>query len=172
MIIKDINLFDKDISKFSNREVFVEREIPYFFFKTLSKKNRVKVVNDICNELKSVKNIIEINNSRKAHLYDGIALVKFFYWLEKNLDKPGAAPLLCAGITMYSPLRQYNVSKGDKVDIIQSIGTIFISASGVALENGQKGEKIRVMNLSSEKNLVAWVLNEKKVTTQTNINRN
>jgi hypothetical protein len=28
------------------------------------------------------------------------------------------------------------------------------------------------MNLSSEKNLVAWVLNEKKVTTQTNINRN
>ena len=64
------------------------------------------------------------------------------------------------------------ISKGDKIDIIQSIGTIFISASGVALENGQKGEKIRVMNLSSEKNLVAWVLNEKKVTTQTNINRN
>ena len=87
MIVKDINIFDKDISKFSNREVFVEREIPYFFFKTLSKKNRVKVVNDICNELKSVKNVIEINNSRKAHLYDGIALVKFFYWLEKNLDK-------------------------------------------------------------------------------------
>ena len=49
---------------------------------------------------------------------------------------------------------------------------INISVSGVALENGQKGEKIRVMNLSSEKNLVAWVLNEKKVTTQTNINRN
>ena len=64
------------------------------------------------------------------------------------------------------------ISKGDKIDIIKSIGTIFISASGVALENGQKGEKIRVMNLSSEKNLVAWVLNEKKVTTQTNINRN
>ena len=64
------------------------------------------------------------------------------------------------------------ISKGDKIDIIKSIGTIFISASGVALENGQKGEKIRVMNLSSEKNLVAWVLNEKKVTTQTKINRN
>ena len=32
MIVKDINLFDKDISKFSNEEVFVEREIPYFFF--------------------------------------------------------------------------------------------------------------------------------------------
>ena len=87
MIVKDINLFDKDISKISNEEVFVEREIPYFFFKTLIKKNKVKVVNDICNDLKSVKNTVEINNSRKAHLYDGIALVKFFYWLEKNLDK-------------------------------------------------------------------------------------
>ena len=64
------------------------------------------------------------------------------------------------------------INKGDRIDIIQSIGTVFISASGVALENGQKGEKIRVMNLSSEKNLVAWVLNEKKVTTQTKINRN
>ena len=64
------------------------------------------------------------------------------------------------------------INKGDKIDIIQSIGTVFISASGVALENGQKGEKIRVMNLSSEKNLVAWVLNEKKVTIQTKININ
>ena len=85
MIVKDINLFDKDISKFSNEGSFLLNEkFPYFFFKTLSKKNRVKVVNDICNDLKSVKNIIEINNSRKAHLYDGIALVKFFYWLEKK----------------------------------------------------------------------------------------
>ena len=43
---------------------------------------------------------------------------KFVLRLEKNLDKPDAAPLLCAGITMYSPLRQYNVSKGDKIGII------------------------------------------------------
>ena len=67
---------------------------------------------------------------------------------------------------------EWVINKGDKIDIIQSAGGINISASGVALENGQKGEKIKVMNLSSEKNLVAWVLNEKKVTTQTNINRN
>ena len=46
------------------------------------------------------------------------------------------------------------------------------SASGVALENGQKGEKIRVMNLSSEKNLVAWVINEKKVSIKAKINSN
>ena len=64
------------------------------------------------------------------------------------------------------------INKGDKIDIIQNAGGINISASGVALENGQKGEKIRVKNLSSEKRLVAWVINEKKVSIQAKINSN
>ncbi len=35
-----------------------------------------------------------------------------------NLDPASAAPLLCAGITTYSPLRHWNVSKGQKVGIV------------------------------------------------------
>jgi len=35
-----------------------------------------------------------------------------------RLDPAGAAPLLCAGITTYSPLRHWNVSKGQKVGIV------------------------------------------------------
>ncbi len=35
-----------------------------------------------------------------------------------NLDKAAAAPLLCAGITTYSPLHQYGVKKGMTVGII------------------------------------------------------
>ncbi|MGQ0722480.1 MAG: NAD(P)-dependent alcohol dehydrogenase [Candidatus Eiseniibacteriota bacterium] len=34
----------------------------------------------------------------------------------KNL--PGVAPLLCAGITTYSPMRHWNVSKGQKVGVV------------------------------------------------------
>lgn len=33
-------------------------------------------------------------------------------------DKHGAAPLLCAGITTYSPLRHWGVGKGKKVGIV------------------------------------------------------
>src|SRR5208282_3304815 len=33
-------------------------------------------------------------------------------------DPAGAAPLLCAGITTYSPLRHWNVGKGQKVGIV------------------------------------------------------
>ncbi len=65
---------------------------------------------------------------------------------------------------------EWVIKKGDKIDIIQSAGGVNISASGVALENGQKGEKIKVMNLSSEKNLVAWVVNDKKVSIKAKIN--
>ena len=35
-----------------------------------------------------------------------------------NLDPASAAPLLCAGITTYSPLRHYGVEPGDKVGIL------------------------------------------------------
>ncbi|MCY1008353.1 NAD(P)-dependent alcohol dehydrogenase [Nannocystis pusilla] len=35
-----------------------------------------------------------------------------------GLDPAGAAPLLCAGITTYSPLRQYGCKKGDRVAVV------------------------------------------------------
>jgi uncharacterized zinc-type alcohol dehydrogenase-like protein len=35
-----------------------------------------------------------------------------------NVDLAGAAPLLCAGITTYSPLRRWGVTKGKKVGIV------------------------------------------------------
>ena len=38
--------------------------------------------------------------------------------IPKNLDPAAAAPLLCAGITTYSPLRHWNVGKGQKVGVV------------------------------------------------------
>ncbi|MCC6427449.1 MAG: NAD(P)-dependent alcohol dehydrogenase [Phycisphaerales bacterium] len=35
-----------------------------------------------------------------------------------NLDPAAAAPLLCAGITTYSPLRRWKVAKGQKIGIV------------------------------------------------------
>src|ERR1700720_2406 len=35
-----------------------------------------------------------------------------------NLDPAGAAPLLCAGITTYSPLRHWTVARGQKVGVV------------------------------------------------------
>ena len=43
---------------------------------------------------------------------------EFVLKIPKNLDLAATAPLLCAGITTYSPLRYHNVSKGQKVGVV------------------------------------------------------
>jgi uncharacterized zinc-type alcohol dehydrogenase-like protein len=42
---------------------------------------------------------------------------KFVFKVPANLDHAGTAPLLCAGITTYSPMRHWGVGKGKKVGI-------------------------------------------------------
>ncbi len=42
----------------------------------------------------------------------------FVLRVPKQLDPAATAPLLCAGITTYSPLRHWNVKKGQKVGIV------------------------------------------------------
>jgi uncharacterized zinc-type alcohol dehydrogenase-like protein len=43
---------------------------------------------------------------------------RFVLRIPSNLDLAAVAPLLCAGITTYSPLRHWNVGKGTKVGIV------------------------------------------------------
>jgi alcohol dehydrogenase (NADP+) len=43
---------------------------------------------------------------------------RFVLRVPSNLDLAGAAPLLCAGITTYSPMRHWCISKGKKVGVV------------------------------------------------------
>jgi len=43
---------------------------------------------------------------------------RFVLHVPSNLDPAGAAPLLCAGITTYSPMRHWGVTKGKKVGVV------------------------------------------------------
>jgi alcohol dehydrogenase (NADP+) len=50
---------------------------------------------------------------------DGIVVdERFVLHVPSNLDLAGAAPLLCAGITTYSPMRHWGVTKGKKVGVV------------------------------------------------------
>lgn len=42
----------------------------------------------------------------------------FVLHIPENLDKKATGPLLCAGITTWSPLSHWNIKKGDKVGVI------------------------------------------------------
>ena len=43
---------------------------------------------------------------------------RFVLRVPSNLDLAGAAPLLCAGITTYSPMRHWGIGKGKKVGVV------------------------------------------------------
>ncbi|XXF79644.1 NAD(P)-dependent alcohol dehydrogenase [Myxococcaceae bacterium GXIMD 01537] len=60
---------------------------------------------------------------RKTPTYGGystetVVSERFAVKVPAGLDLAGAAPLLCAGITTYSPLRQWNCKKGDRVAVV------------------------------------------------------
>jgi uncharacterized zinc-type alcohol dehydrogenase-like protein len=52
--------------------------------------------------------------------YSGSIVVdeRFVLRIPANLDLAATAPLLCAGITTYSPMRHWNVGKGKKVGVV------------------------------------------------------
>lgn len=60
---------------------------------------------------------------RSTRTYGGysshvVVTERFALKVPETLDPAGAAPLLCAGITTYSPLRRWNCKKGDKVAVV------------------------------------------------------
>src|SRR5262245_5015204 len=67
--------------------------------------------------------------------------------IPKSIPLEGAAPLLCAGITTYSPLRQFGVKSGDKVAVIGLGG---LGHMAVKLAKAM-GAKVTVLSHSSGK---------------------
>lgn len=72
-------------------------------------------------------NVVLTFNSPDKHLggvtYGGysesiVVDQRFVLQVPSNLNPAGAAPLLCAGITTYSPMRHWGVAKGKKVGVI------------------------------------------------------
>jgi len=71
----------------------------------------------------------------------------FVLRIPSNLDLAGTAPLLCAGITTYSPLRHWGVTKGKKVGIVGLGG---LGHMGVKLAHAM-GAHVAVFSTSPEK---------------------
>ena len=71
----------------------------------------------------------------------------FVLRIPSNLDLAGTAPLLCAGITTYSPLRHWGVTKGKKVGVVGIGG---LGHMGVKLAHAM-GAHVAVFTTSPEK---------------------
>ncbi len=90
IVVADYNKITDYIRRLpDNRKILINpHKINYSLFKAISEKHTI-INTDIhpADLLKSIKNDTEINGFRNAMLKDGIALVKFFMWLEQSLEK-------------------------------------------------------------------------------------
>ena len=89
---------------------------------------------------------------RKTPTYGGYSTLlvvdeRFAVRIPKGLDPAGAAPLLCAGITTYSPLRQAGCKPGDRVGVV-GLGGLGHMAVKLA---ASMGAKVTVLSTSAAK---------------------
>lgn len=81
--------FYKDLSALKNKSVQIDiNSTPQSVLNSL-KKQKAKIIEekDPCIILRALKNKTEIKNIKTAHIKDGVALTKFFCWLEENINK-------------------------------------------------------------------------------------
>jgi len=72
---------------------------------------------------------------------------KYTLKIPAGLDPAGAAPLLCAGITTYSPLRQWGTKAGDRVGVV-GLGGLGHMAVKLAVS---MGAEVTVLSTSRDK---------------------
>ncbi|CAK7060268.1 peptidase M24 [Tissierella sp. P1] len=68
--------------------VYVDKNrVNRWIYKAIPSECKIIDGMDITTKLKGIKNSIEIENQRNAYIKDGVALVRFLYWLDKNIGK-------------------------------------------------------------------------------------
>ncbi len=81
-------LFVNYLRKIKNSKVLIDKKTCSFYYeKNIHSSNKLIDIEDPIYLLKAIKNKTEINNTKIAHLFDGIALTKFIFWLKNNYRK-------------------------------------------------------------------------------------
>ena len=71
-----------------NKKIQIDNLTCSLFYETCLKKNNyIKMSFDPIYHLKSIKNQTEIKNTIKSHIFDGVALTKFIFWLKIIIQK-------------------------------------------------------------------------------------
>ena len=74
------NIFQKKI-------IIDQKTCSVYFENIIEKGNKILNEEDFVYSLKAIKNKIEINNIKKCHIYDGVALTRYLFWIKNNFKK-------------------------------------------------------------------------------------
>ena len=84
--VKEYAEFLQDVAALKNEKILLERKKASFAVcESIDASCRIIEEMNPCATMKAVKNATEIENMRKAHLKDGIAVTKFMYWLKHTI---------------------------------------------------------------------------------------
>ncbi len=86
--IRPYDAIYSDVAKLHGETVMLEKSRTNFALtQLLDGTNEIINIQNPTALMKAIKNPVEIENIRKAHIKDGVAMTKFIYWLKKNIGK-------------------------------------------------------------------------------------
>lgn len=85
--VKDYFEFYKDIKNITGNVIADYERVNYTSLKTINEKADIKGIFNPTSDMKAIKNQVEIENLKKCHIKDGVAVTKFMYWLKMNIGK-------------------------------------------------------------------------------------
>ena len=84
---------ESDLTAISGRKTAMSPSINFAMYNAASEHNTVFIQPSPVSEYKAVKNQTEINGFRNAMLRDGVAMVRFLIWLQKNIGNSNLTEL-------------------------------------------------------------------------------
>jgi len=76
------------ISNINKKKILIDKNTCSILYENIIlKNNRILNQQDPIYALKAIKAKNEIENIKKAHIYDGAALTKYLFWIKKNFQK-------------------------------------------------------------------------------------
>lgn len=97
--VKPYNDIYEYVKSFRRERVLLETSrINYAIMNNLDASNKIIDQMNPTALAKAVKNPVEIENERRAHIKDGVAMTKFMYWLKKNI---GSIPMTEISVSEY-----------------------------------------------------------------------
>ena len=88
-----IKLFDENKLKIFLEDIYFKKIVidklscSVGYENILKNKINISIKSDPIYQMKSIKNHIEIKNIIKSHIFDGVSVTKFLYWIKNNKEK-------------------------------------------------------------------------------------
>lgn len=110
---QDYHSFFEYLGQFKNEKVLISPNSNQSIFEALKQNNQFIKAAVPGNLMKATKNETELEGFRKVMVRDGVAMVKFFYWLKNNVGK--------------EPMNEYSIGK--KLREFRAEGENFVGES-------------------------------------------